>query len=800
MNYPPRPFDGAAPAPRAARRMDAIVWLFAGIVVCLLIASLYGLSLVSGGRAYVGAESMWSRAQNDAVAHITRYAMRAQDADFAAYERAMAVPLGLREARVELEKSEPDYERARMGFLQGRNHPGDVDAMITLYRRFRPLGFSDQAISLWKHSDDRLDELRVIAGELRAAGPTIDAQQRMQQLDRIERVGASLRLLEDAVAATLAEAQRAAQALVLAGLFILAAMLLVAGIAISKRFVTHNERFQRALRTSEAQVRNLVDSAPLPLLILRANGYKLVYANERAMQTFGFDADSARGRSLAELQADPAQHELLAGILAAKGAVRDFEIRMRDREGREFWQLMSVQSVRFQSEDCLLAALANIDERKRVQEDMRRRAMHDQLTGLPNRAMFLESLEHAVRKARRRHALFSVLFVDLDKFKEVNDTLGHHAGDELLKAVSERISAAVRQSDMVARLGGDEFVVLIEEHGGPEEVMIVAQKIVSMLQRPVLIDWREVVVQASVGIATYPEDGQDVESLVKNADAAMYQAKERGRNQFQFYSQDLNTISEKRLEREKRVRTALERDEFFLEYQAEHELATGRIVAVEALVRWRDPGAGVVMPNDFLPLAEETGTVSAIGRWVLDRALSDLQSWREQGHDVMLAVNLSARQLREVGLVNDVFQALQAHGIEPKRLRLEIAEASLMDDSETIHRALRSLHALGVELALDNFGTGFSSLGLIRGLPIKAVKIDRSLVSACPAKRECAAIVQATAAMARALDIRLIAEGVETEEQRSTMQALGCASAQGNLFGRPVEWAKAIPARAGASL
>jgi EAL domain-containing protein (putative c-di-GMP-specific phosphodiesterase class I) len=325
-------------------------------------------------------------------------------------------------------------------------------------------------------------------------------------------------------------------------------------------------------------------------------------------------------------------------------------------------------------------------------------------------------------------------------------------------------------------------------------VMIVAQKVMDMLVRPVLIDWREVSVSGSIGIASFPEDGGEVADIVKNADAAMYQAKERGRNNFQFYSEDLNQLSQERLEREKRVRGAIERDEFFLQYQAEHDLATGRVVAVEALVRWRDPAAGVVNPAEFLPLAEETGTVRAIGRWVLDRALADLRAWRDLGHDPMLAVNLSGRQMREPELVNDVFQALQAHRIEPNRLRLEITEAALIEDGESAEAALRRLKALGVEIALDDFGTGYSSLGLLRGLPIQAVKIDRSLVSACPTKRECAAIVQAAAAMTRALDLRLIAEGVETEEQREVMRSLGCTSAQGYLFGRPADWAQVFPA------
>jgi diguanylate cyclase (GGDEF)-like protein len=467
--------------------------------------------------------------------------------------------------------------------------------------------------------------------------------------------------------------------------------------------------------------------------------------------------------------------------------VDDFEIHLKGAGGRESWHLMSAQPVRYAGFVCLLIALANIDDRKRLQDDMRRKALHDPLTGLANRAMFLESLERAVHKARRRSAQFSVLFVDLDRFKEVNDTMGHAAGDALLKAIAGRLLAAVRQSDLVSRLGGDEFVLLIEEHGGPEEVMIVAQKILAMVERPVAVDWREAAVSASVGIATFPEDGEDAETLLRNADTAMYQSKERGRNNFQFYSPELNIMSHRRLEQERRVREALERDEFFLEYQPEVDLASGRMVAVEALLRWRDPVAGVVSPREFMPLAEETGTVAAIGTWVLDRALDDALAWRDAGAELVLSVNLSPRQLQQSELAAQVQHALEARGMAPRCLRLEIAEPALMDGGDATHRSLRSLKAIGVSLAIDNFGSGFSSLGLVRGLPVDVVKVDRSLVSSCPVRRECAAIVQATASMAGSLGLRVVAEGVETEEQRAQVAALGCDGAQGIFFAAPVD-------------
>jgi diguanylate cyclase (GGDEF)-like protein len=380
-----------------------------------------------------------------------------------------------------------------------------------------------------------------------------------------------------------------------------------------------------------------------------------------------------------------------------------------------------------------------------------------------------------------------VHFVDLDRFKEVNDTMGHHAGDDLLQTVAQRLGTAIRQSDLVARLGGDEFVILIEEHGGPEEVMIVAQKIISMLERPVLIDWREVAISGSLGIASYPEDGTDLDTLVKNADAAMYRAKELGRNNFQFYSPELNLLGNQRLQREKQVRDALTNGELFLHYEPEIEFDTGRFVAMEALLRWRDPGSGVVLAPDFLPLAEESGTINAVGHWALERSLADLKSWREQGLEVMVTLNVAARQLQQHDFPQEVQKALDDSGVPARLLRLEVTEVTLMQDSDVANRAIKTLRNLGVEIAIDDFGTGYSSLGLVRGLPIQVVKIDKSLVSSCVNKKECSAIVQATSAMARALGIRLVAEGIETEEQKRLMKSLGCDAGQGHLFSSPIE-------------
>ena len=794
-----RPFTGFSTVPRA-RRLVVIVWVFVGIVICLLTAAVYSVELLAAGRAFVGAEGQWSRAQKDATFYLTRYALNGAEEDYRSFERAMAVPLGDRQAREELMKPEPDFALARAGFIAGRNHPQDIDAMMTLFRRFAPFGPVKQAVFLWQRADATMEDLRSVGTELYKAGPTIGEEERARQVERIARLNTTLARLEDAIAATLGEAQRAAQSVLLAGMLMLSGVLLVAGIYVSQRFVAQNERLQQTLRESEAQLRHLIESAPMPLLIVRAGDQQMLYANERALQQFGLNADSMQGRSLAEFHVDDKIRAELPAALSRQGSVRDYEVCLRDMNGRHYWLLLSAQPIRYAGVVGLLVALADIDDRKRMQEDMRRKAMHDQLTGLPNRAMFLESLERAVRKGRRRSGRFSVLFVDLDHFKEVNDTMGHAAGDKLLQAVAERLTNAVRQSDLVARLAGDEFVVLIEDHKGPEEVMIVAQKVVGFLQKPVILEWREVNISGSVGIASFPEDGDDVETLVKNADAAMYQAKERGRNNFQFYSADLNRMSFERADLEKRVRTALANGEFFLEYQPEVELATGRVRTAEALLRWRDPGSGVVMPGEFLPLVEENGTIVPIGEWVLERALEDLKGWQEQGMDIAVSLNMSAKQLQHPDLPQRVAAALSAHGLPAKKLRVEIAETALMVESEATERSVRALQRLGVEIAIDNFGSGYSSLGLVRGFSVNAVKLDRSLVSGCAHKRECAAIVSAVGAMAGSLGLTVIASGVETEEEKRLVQSLGCERAQGMLIGKPGEWAEIMQAKRSPSL
>jgi len=730
-------------------RPVVIVWLFVGIVIALLGLTVYSSKLQSAGRAFAASEAQWAKATKDAVFFLARFADNPVENDFRTYERAMSTADQAGSAVFDF----PLMDAAPM-------------------RRVK---------QLVGRADLLADRLRGVGEGLRAGRSREDAAASIQQINL------ELAPLEAEIAADIDAILKSAQSLITSGILVITGVLLVGAILLSRRFLDQNARLQRTLAESENQLRHLVEAAPLALLIVRASDQQLLYVNERALEQFSLDVDTALSHTLADFQVDPESRARLSAAVSRDGAVRDFEVNLKDSKGQSAWLLLSAQPVRYMGVVCLLVALADIDERKRLQDDMRRMAMHDPLTGLPNRAMFMESLERSMHKARRRVARFSVLFIDLDRFKEVNDTLGHHAGDLLLQEVARRLDAAVRQSDLVARLSGDEFVVLIEEHGGPEEVMIVAQKVLSALARPLMIDWREARVSGSVGIASFPEDGNDVPELVKNADTAMYQAKERGRNNFQFYSAELNGMSSTRIEQEKRLRGALERAEFFVEYMPERGLEHGNVTAAEALLRWRDPVDGTLAAAAFMGLAEETGAIAAIGEWALERSIQDLREWRDAGLDLQLAVNLSTRQLRQEGLADQVARMLERHGIEPARLRIEVGEPALTADVESAAAALQAFRAHGIEVAIDNFGSGQAALGLLRQLPAQVLKLDRSLVAESASRRESAAIVQAAAAMSHALGIHVVAEGVESDAQREVMRALGCDAMQGYLVGRPTD-------------
>ena len=447
----------------------------------------------------------------------------------------------------------------------------------------------------------------------------------------------------------------------------------------------------------------------------------------------------------------------------------------------------------------IAATVQDITERKQAEEKIHYLAYYDFLTGLLNRQAFLQELERALESAQRQQQLAAILFIDLDNFKRINDTLGHSVGDNLLKAVAQRLQSNVRkidylarpkrgeQAESVGRLGGDEFILLLSDVQSVEDVATVTQRLQDILKNPVCMTDHEVVVTPSIGIAVFPYDGQDAESLLRNADIAMYQAKAAGKNTYKFYTESMNARALERLTLESKLRRALEQEELTLHYQPQLDLRKGTVVGVEALLRWYNPELGMVPPNEFIPLAEETGLIVPIGEWVLYTACAQSKAWQKAGFvPVRMAINLSSLQFRQYKLVESIEQVLAATGLESRYLELELTESMIMHHAEETIKILHRLKDMCLSLSVDDFGTGYSSLSYLKRFPLDTLKIDKSFIKDVPHNPDDAAITSAIIAMAHNLGLRVIAEGVETLQQLAFLKSHYCDGAQGYWFSKPV--------------
>jgi diguanylate cyclase (GGDEF)-like protein/PAS domain S-box-containing protein len=433
----------------------------------------------------------------------------------------------------------------------------------------------------------------------------------------------------------------------------------------------------------------------------------------------------------------------------------------------------------------IATALGTAIGRQRVEQRLSHVAQYDGITGLPNRTLFHDRLLQAMARARRRKSALALIFLDLDGFKEINDTLGHKAGDRLLRAVGARLKHSLREGDTVARLGGDEFTVILEDLHDRDEATSVAQKVLGALAKPLTLEKQEFAVTASAGLTVYPEDSRNVETLLKNADTAMYYAKDKGKNNLQSYTPLMTTLKRERVTLENQLRRALEGNELFLEYQPQVDLQSGLIVGVEALARWRHPDLGVVPPGRFIPLAEKSGLIVPIGRWALATACAQGVAWHASAAPLRIGVNVSARQFR-----GDLFQivaaALETTGFDAQWLELELTESLLMEDPETARATLLKLKGLGVKIAIDDFGSGYSSLSYLRHFPIDRLKIDQTFIRDLTTSADDAAIARAIIALGHNMNLRVVAEGVETAEQLAFLRDNGCDVMQGFLFSEPV--------------
>jgi diguanylate cyclase (GGDEF)-like protein len=659
----PIPSTLAAPETRSP---FAIIWIFAAIVLGLLMLANVSFGLLSSVRAYVGGESLWSKSQKDAVFHLQKYAANHVPEELRQFRADIAVPLGDHEARVEMDKPNPDFEKVRQGFVRGGNHPDDVYGMFNLYRRFGWVSFMQRAIRAWDAGDRYI-------GQLDEAGTQLQRE--------IESPAPSPEKVES----------------ILAGIFVINENLT----PIENQFV---DALGEASRTAYRLLQGIMLGATPGLLIL--------------------------------------------GIV------------------------LSLQILR---------------QRKRADDWLKHIAFHDDLTALPNRVMLSQRLDQALARHRHAGSRLAILFMDLNRFKVINDSLGHEVGDALLRQVADRLRAQSRESDTVARVGGDKFAVLTENHENLMDISTFSQRLVEVLSAPYVLGRKECLVTLSIGISVFPSDGNDSQALLKAADVAMYRAKAAGRNNYLYYSPSMNVHTVERLELESDLSHALERGELLLHYQAKVETTTGLIIGTEALLRWMHPVRGLVPMSDVIPLAEETGLIVPIGEWVLATACAQNKAWQDQGlTKLSVAVNLSVRQFADPLLLTKLTRIIHASGLDPSSLELEITESMVMSNGECAVAVLEKLKSIGVQIAIDDFGTGYSSLAYLKRFPIDTLKIDRSFIRDIPADSGDKKITRAIIAMAHSLKLKVVAEGVETADQLKFLRAGHCDAVQGYFLYRPL--------------
>ena len=477
-----------------------------------------------------------------------------------------------------------------------------------------------------------------------------------------------------------------------------------------------------------------------------------------------------------------------AALVAARSAFRNIVCGVREPGHARYYVRISGEPVFVDGEFRGYRGVgSDVTQVTLAEQRVQQLARYDVLTGVANRSMFVQQLEHALERARRAGASLSVFFIDLDRFKAVNDTQGHDAGDELLKTVAQRLTGLLRGADIVGRLGGDEFVVLLDGNPDATTLTKIANRALTELAEPLHLAGRPIQVSASVGISRFPDDADDAATLLKCADTAMYLAKARGKNNFQFFTPQLADRAAAHLSLEGELRQAIQNHELRLHYQPKFDVCSGALLGMEALVRWQHPRRGLLAPGEFIALAEESGLIVPMGRWVLEAACRQMHAWQQAAMaPPRCSVNVSARQFSHPTLVDEVSHALEAAGLPASLLEIEVTESVLMADAERAQQSLKRLHALGVQIAIDDFGTGYSSLAYLKRFPAQTLKIDRSFVDGLPMDRDDAAITRAVISLAHSLDMRVVAEGVETESQLQFLAEAGCDEAQGFLLGRPL--------------
>ena len=556
--------------------------------------------------------------------------------------------------------------------------------------------------------------------------------------------------------------------------------------------VTERKQAEKALRQSEEKYRSILENIQEAYFEVDLAG-NFTFYNDSLCRLTGCGREELIGANYRQFSNEEMSQKAFKAFNKVFSTAEpiegfDWQIMRKDGSKRYIEASVSLQKKSSGQPSGFKGVIRDITERKRIEQELNYLATHDALTGLPNRLMFSQLLDHSIQSAQRNKKQLAVFFIDLDRFKTINDSLGHEAGDILLKEMALRFKQSLRNVDVIGRLGGDEFIILIEDFNDLHQVEILAHKILATVIKPIILMSEECRITASIGISIYPKDGQDEQSLMKNADIAMYFAKEDGKNNYKFYSENIQSIASERLSIETNLRRALERNELSLNYQAKLDLRTRAITGVEALLRWYNPYLGSITPTQFIPIAEETGMIVAIGRWVLKTACAQNIAWQQQGlPHVCMAVNLSLRQLMDENLVEDIRTALKETGMAPNLLELEITESMVMHNPARLIALLTKIKEIGVRIAIDDFGTGYSSLAQIKNFPIDTLKVDRSFIRDIPQDAENKAITEAIITMGKTLSLVVVAEGVETKEEENFLREQVCDEMQGFYFSKPIE-------------
>lgn len=578
----------------------------------------------------------------------------------------------------------------------------------------------------------------------------------------------------------------------------LAALTVIAAAALGIWWLRVHSR--KGFGRADAAHRAAFEQSPNSVLIVDADSLKVIDANAALQRSFGYTLAEVCGVSVAQLFTDESgEPETLTRRLRDSNLRMPFEVCQRSKSGALRSVEITAQRLDLGERQLLILAAHDVTVRRKVEAQLLEKqqrldhlAHHDQLTGLPNRLYLAAHLPGAIEDAERTGAMLAVLFLDLDRFKHINDSRGHETGDKLLKAVAQRIRDTMRTEDMVVRMGGDEFIVVLKTVKNTDQVNEAAGRITEALSAPVIVDGRQLVTTASIGVSLYPRDGSDMGELLRHSDTAMYQAKDRGRNNFQLFSPIMARRLKERMAIETSLRTALQTGQLDVHYQPIVDIQTSRVVALESLLRWKHPSHGFVPPDRFVAVAEEAGLIVPIGEFVLARAVADIARWREVGCvQVPVAVNISAVQLQRSNLPATITRLTQQHGVSPKLLQLELTESAVFErregrTGESNEDAVGRLRELGVRIAIDDFGTGYSSLSYLKRWRVDYLKIDRSFVRDLVTDMSDLAIVGAIIAMARHLNIQVVAEGIEGWQQLEKLRQLGCSLAQGYLFAKPV--------------